>query len=341
MKCIKLKGKNKLILTTTEEPIIDNKHVIIKVDKCGICGSDLHNFELGNPQGLIMGHEFSGTVIDPGNRTDLKQGDRVTALPISPCLNCEACESGNVNYCKETWTHAVGLSLDYPGGLSEKVKVRSDMVIKLDNNITNEEAAMVEPTAVGLHAINLADIEIGDKVLIIGGGIIGLTSAMFAKIAGANKITLLETNPNRGEKALKLKIVDEFINVSNKEEYSKFLQQNTSSYDKTIECCGNSDAVTSALTFAKPGSTIVLVGVSPTPITTPSIIAVMNELKIIGAIAYTKEEFIRCIELISNKKIDVLKFLDETIPLDQTQEAYTKLLSPNNDAIKIMVDINK
>ena len=201
MKCVKIKDKKKLELTTTNEPIADNNHVIIKVSKCGICGSDLHNFELGNPVGLIMGHEFSGTVIDPGNRTDLKVGDRVTALPLSPCLNCEACLNGNIHYCKETWTHAVGLSLDYPGALSQKIKLRSDMVIKLDDNITDEEAAMVEPTAVGLHAVNLADIEIGDKVLIIGGGIIGLISAMFAKLAGASSITLLETNKNRANKA--------------------------------------------------------------------------------------------------------------------------------------------
>ncbi len=341
MKCVKIKDKKKLELTTTNEPIADNNHVIIKVSKCGICGSDLHNFELGNPVGLIMGHEFSGTVIDPGNRTDLKVGDRVTALPLSPCLNCEACLNGNIHYCKETWTHAVGLSLDYPGALSQKIKLRSDMVIKLDDNITDEEAAMVEPTAVGLHAVNLADIEIGDKVLIIGGGIIGLISAMFAKLAGASSITLLETNKNRANKALKLEVVDEFVNVADEEEYNNYVKNNMSTFDKTIECCGNSSAVSSALTFAKPGSSVVLVGVSPTPITIPTVLAVMNELKIIGSIAYTKEEFIRCIELISTKKIDVLKFLDEIISLEDTQDACDRLLSNTNNSIKIMVDLNK
>ena len=203
MRAVALKGKREFELKEIEEPIIDNENVIIKVLKAGICGSDLHYFEIGEPNGLIMGHEFCGEVIDPGNRSDLKVGDRVTALPISPCGACPACLSGNPQYCKSTWTHAVGLSLDNPGALGEKIKVRSDMVLKVPDNVSDEEAAMVEPTAVALHGIHLADVKVGSKVLVIGGGIIGLLSAMFAKKEGASFVAVSETNPKRGEKALR------------------------------------------------------------------------------------------------------------------------------------------
>lgn len=341
MKCVAIKDKKLLEIKEIEEPHANGNDVIIEVSKCGICGSDLHYFEMGLPKGLVMGHEYSGVVLDKGSRDDLEIGNRVTALPISPCMKCEACVNGNINYCLQTWNEATGLALTNPGGLTKKIKIRPDMVIKLDDKITDEEAAMVEPSAVSLHAINLADIKIGDKVLIIGGGIIGLGSAMFAKLAGASHITLFETNEQRGNKALKLGVVDEFINVSNEDTMNEFMQKKQASFDKVIECCGNSKAVTSSLIFAKVGATVVLVGVSMDQITIPSAIALMHELTIKGAIAYTKQDFERCIELISNKQIDVLKFLDKQITLEETQEAYDELINGKTDTIKIIVDLKK
>ena len=164
MKCVKLKGAKNLEIATIKKPVSQNGSVVVRVKACGICGSDLHYFEAGQPQELIMGHEFSGMVVDPGDREDLKIGDRVTGLPISPCGHCEACKTGNVQYCANTWTNAVGLSLTNSGGLAEFLSCRSDMVKKLPDKVTFLEGTMVEPSAVSLHAINLADIKVGDKV---------------------------------------------------------------------------------------------------------------------------------------------------------------------------------
>ena len=182
MKAAVLEDIKKFKITKVEPPKPDNNRVIIDIIKTGICGSDIHNWNAGEPKGLIMGHEFTGKIVNPGSRIDLNIGDRVTALPISPCGHCEACETGNPQYCTETWTHAIGLSLDNPGGLTNRIAVRPDMVLKLPDNVTDEEGAMIEPTAVGLHAVHLADIRVGNKVLVVGGGIIGLVSAMFAKL---------------------------------------------------------------------------------------------------------------------------------------------------------------
>ena len=95
----------------------------IALDLLKICGSDIHYWVNGEPKGLVMGHEFVGKVIDPGDRRDLVIGDRVTALPISPCGKCEACLNGNVQFCPETWSKAVGLSIDNPGGLTQKIAI--------------------------------------------------------------------------------------------------------------------------------------------------------------------------------------------------------------------------
>lgn len=341
MKAAILEDIKKFKIADVDAPKPDNNKVIIDIIKTGICGSDIHNWDAGEPKGLIMGHEFTGKIVNPGSRTDLKIGDRVTALPISPCGNCEACETGNPQYCSETWTHAIGLSLDNPGGLTSTIAIRPDMVLKLPDNVTDEEGAMVEPTAVGLHAVHLADIRVGDKVLIVGGGIIGLVSAMFAKLEGAEFVAVSETNEARGKKSVKLNVADDWFNAKDENFLNNIFTKIPNGFDVVIDCSGTTKAVESELMTVKPGGTIVLVGVSPKPIEFASVIAVMKELTIKGAIAYTKEEFKNCISLMANKKIDVMKFVDDIVPLEETQKAYERLTSGTDDAVKIMIDPKK
>ncbi len=341
MKAAILEDIKKFKIADVDAPKPDNNKVIIDIIKTGICGSDIHNWDAGEPKGLIMGHEFTGKVVNPGSRTDLKIGDRVTALPISPCGNCEACETGNPQYCSETWTHAIGLSLDNPGGLTSTIAIRPDMVLKLPDNVTDEEGAMVEPTAVGLHAVHLADIRVGDKVLIVGGGIIGLVSAMFAKLEGAEFVAVSETNEARGKKSVKLNVADDWFNAKDENFLNNIFTKIPNGFDVVIDCSGTTKAVESELMTVKPGGTIILVGVSPKPIEFASVIAVMKELTIKGAIAYTKEEFKNCISLMANKKIDVMKFVDDIVPLEETQKAYERLTSGTDDAVKIMIDPKK
>ena len=337
MKCVKIKGEKRLEIATIKKPVSKNGSVIIRVKACGICGSDLHYFEAGEPLELIMGHEFAGEVVDPGDRSDLKVGDRVTGLPISPCLECEACKTGNVQYCAKTWQDAVGLSLTNSGGLAEYLSCRSDMVKKIPDKVTFQDATLVEPSAVSLHAINLANIKVGDKVLIIGGGIIGLMAAEFAKLNGASYIALMETNMKRARKALKYGVINEIFNASDSNVISKALKKTNGGYDKVIECCGNQYAVSEAIMSVKPGGTIVLVGVSMTPISVPMVASVMREVTMKGAIAYTETEFETCIELIEKKIINVHKYIDKRVNLENVQEAYLDLISGKTDNIKIIV----
>lgn len=341
MKCVAIKGVRQFETKEIDEPTKKEGYVLIDVKKSGICGSDLHYFEAGAPVGLVMGHEFSGVVVDPGSRTDLKVGDRVTALPISPCGECHACLKGNPQYCLETWNQAVGLSVDNPGGLTSRILVREDMVLRLPDEVSFEEGAMVEPTAVALHAVHLADIQVGAKVLVIGGGIIGLVSALLAKKEGASYVALSETNEARGKKALSLGVADEFFDAKDEKTLDKMVEKTEGGFDIVIECCGNSPAVSSALMAVKPGGCVVLVGVSLGPVTIPTVLGVMRELTIKGAIAYTKEEFASVIDLIAQKQIEVMPFVDEEIGLDEVQIAYEKLTSGTTAEVKILVDPNK
>lgn len=341
MKSVAICDVKKFEMRDINEPLANGEDVIIEVLKAGICGSDIHYWDLGEPKGLIMGHEFCGRVIDPGSRTDLKIGDRVTALPISPCGSCPACLKGNPQYCKDTWTYATGLSLTNPGAFTKKIKLRPDMVMKLPDTVSDDEASMVEPTAVGLHAIHLADIKVGDKVLIIGGGIIGLVSAMFAKMEGASYVAVSETNNSRGEKAVQLGVADAWFDAKNENMVPNLINMTEGGFDYVIECCGNSAAVSTSLTVVKPGGTVVLVGVATGPVTIPTVLAVMRELTVKGAIAYTKEEFSTCIDLMANKQIDMERFVDDIVSLDEVQHSFERLTSGTDPAIKILVDPKK
>lgn len=338
MKAVALKSVKLLEKTNIAEPKSINGSVVMDIKKAGICGSDIHNWDLGMPEKLVLGHEFCGVVTNPGSREDLKIGDRVTALPISPCGECPACKSGNHQYCPHTWNEAVGLSLTNPGAYAESTAVRPDLVIKVPNNITDAEVAMVEPTAVALHAINLVDIKVGNKVLVIGAGIIGDLCAMFAKMNGASYVAISETNAKRGKKAVTLKCADEFFDAKDEDFMLKVLGECPFGYDVVIDCSGNSAAVTTALTCVKPNGSVVLVGVSTSNISIPSALIVMKELKLYGAIAYTYDEFVTCIDLMANRQIDTLKFIDDIVGLDDVQHAFERLTSGDDSAIKILID---
>lgn len=341
MRCVAIKGVREFEIKEIEEPVSSNGEVIIDVKKNGICGSDIHYWEAGQPIGLVMGHEYCGVVTDPGSREDLNVGDRVTALPISPCGHCSACLTGNPQYCLETWDNATGLSLSNPGGLAPKMKIRPDMVIKVPDEMSDDEVALVEPVSVGLHAIHLADIKVGQKVLVIGGGIIGLVSAMLAKKEGASYVAISETNEARGKKVVSLGVADAWFDAKDEKFLENVMKPTEGGYDVVIDCCGNGPAVSSAIVTVKPGATVVLAGVSLDQITIPSVLIVMRELTVKGAIAYTVEEFKTVIDLIANKQIDVTRFVDEIIGLDGVQAAYEKLTSGVSDAVKILVDPNK
>lgn len=337
MKCVKIKGPKDMQIATIKKPVSENGSVVIRVKACGICGSDLHYFEMGAPLELVMGHEFSGVVVDPGSRKDLKIGDRVTGLPISPCLECEACKSGNIQYCVNTWTRAVGLALTDSGGYAEYLSCRPDMVKKLPDRVTFYGATLVEPSAVSLHAINLANVKVGDSVLIIGGGIIGLMAAEFAKLNGASYVALMETNMKRGKKALKYGKISEVFNATDKDVVNKALKKSKGGFDKVIECCGNQYAVSEAIGTVKPGGDIVLVGVSMQNISIPMVAAVMKEVRLQGAIAYTEKEFEDCISLIEKKIINVEKYIDAKISLEEVNDACIELTSGMTDKIKIVI----
>ena len=203
--------------------------------------------------------------------------------------------------------------------------------------MTYEQAAMVEPSAVSLHAVKLGNIKIGDKVLVIGAGIIGEMAIEFAKLNGASFVGVVEINELRGKKAVDVGMADKFYNALNENVVKELVKDSNGGFDVVIECCGNSSAITEAMTTVKPGGTIVLVGVSLGAVTVPLTATVLSEVTLKGAIAYTEKDFDDTISLINDKTIDVLKYIDDIVPLEKANESFERLTSGSDSAIKIIL----
>ena len=342
MKCVEINGPKSLVVKHRDAKVGKKGYILIDVIKAGICGSDIHYWVSGMPKGLVMGHEFSGIVIDNGGSKEFKPGQRVTALPISPCLKCDYCSSKEIQICPHTWESAIGLSMDNPGAFGGRILVREDMVRHLPDNVTFESGAMVEPAAVALRAVNISGIKKGDKCLVIGGGIIGLLTAMFLKLKGASFVGLTETNQLRGKRSVDAGVADEWFNALEQNIDKKIMSKaNETGYDVVCDCAGNSITLSNAINYTRPNGHLIMVGISLDAVTVPLVTATLKEINIKGSIGYKKEEFDSVIELLRTKRINIEKFIDDVVVLEDVQNAFVRLTSGKDAAVKILVDPNK
>lgn len=340
MKALRLTGPKQLELVEIDAPEPDGENVIIKVSACGICGSDLHYWHAGRGMGgapdLVMGHEFAGVVVDPGNRDDLNAGNRVTALPLDPCGVCAVCRSGHVNICLKALKRSIPGN-NSPGGFSEFMELRADMVRKLPDSISDVEGAMIEPAAVALHAVRTAGIRPGDKVMISGGGPIGLLCASWARINGAGYVVLTEINPFRKEFAAQKGDADAVFDPTNPDFGSQIKKKIGGGFDVVIETSAADAAINLALMILNPRGCLVLAGINPHTQAILTIVAAAREITMKSVMAYLPEEFDAALDYIARKRIDVEKLVTSTTDLTGLGAAFERLASGNSEDIKIVM----
>lgn len=218
MKAAVLKGPRKIELKEVPTPKIGVNDVLVKVEACGVCGSDIAYYQRGEadvPPPLILGHEFSGIVVELGETAKklgiLKEGDRVVAEPVMACGSCPSCKQGYPNMCEKPTV--LGVTID--GGMAEFCAVRYNYLHKIPKDVSFDEAAFTEPLACALHAIKKLKIVPGISGAVIGPGPIGLMVAQYLKKSGLSPVILIGTRDYRLEAGLKLG-VDYVINVKDK-----------------------------------------------------------------------------------------------------------------------------
>lgn len=321
-----------------QRPLAEGE-VLLKVAACGICGTDVHIYhgdkgsaEVTPP--VILGHELSGTVAQVGaGVTRLKPGDRVAVDPNRYCGDCHYCNIGKKQLCSNLF--AVGVNRD--GGFAEYCYVPEDQCYPLSDRVPLEYGAMAEPLACCLHGIDRAKIRLGDTVLVIGGGAIGLLMVQLAKQSGASLVILSEPAAVRRETGRQIG-VDGVIDPS-REDVPERLRQLTGAdgVDVVIECVGNTAATAQAFSAAKRGATILLFSVPKAGAIHPLSLeeVYQKELTILGSMI-NPDTHQRAVDLINRGRIQLEPIITHRFPLEQVKEAI--LMQMSGQAVKVMVE---
>jgi (R,R)-butanediol dehydrogenase/meso-butanediol dehydrogenase/diacetyl reductase len=335
LKAAYLKAPKKLIVQDTTEPTPRAGQVIVRVKYCGICGTDLHSYEMGMVR--FVGHEFSGEVVSLGESVKgWKVGDRVAVNPKIGCGTCYFCKRGETNLCMKLQT--IGESS--PGAFAERVQVRADLLCKL-NTMSYEEGALVEPLATPLRAVKYS-VKTGDTVLVMGAGTIGLFALECSKKYGAKRVYVTEVSKLRAEAAKKLGANEVFnpkeVNVSQK------LRELTNGLgpDVVLECIGKPETILAAETMVRKGGTVMIVGLCVDPVPTDYLGISVRETNVKGIDSYSVQDFEEAAKLIENKQVNVGPIITSKIGLSEiVEKGFEELLKPEKTQVKILVDPSK
>ncbi|MFT5100561.1 MAG: (R,R)-butanediol dehydrogenase/meso-butanediol dehydrogenase/diacetyl reductase [Planctomycetaceae bacterium] len=311
-----------LTIQEVARPEISDDEMLVKVARCGICGTDIHASRKGPfmaPPNTIFGHEFSGEIVEVGkNITAFTVGDRVTSLPF-------------------IGDKTIGLG-QITGAYSEFVKVGEALVVGLPDGIDDQQGALVEPLAVGLHSVKMAGSIAEKDVLIIGAGPIGLTCAIWCRFFGAKNVVISEMSPARLDMAKEFGFTD-FVNP--KEDVSaQFMAIAGAAPEVQFECVGAVGLIQECITRAPKRGLIMGIGVCDNPDTIVPLMAFGKELRIQWAVGYDKEDFEFSIEMMQAGRIDATPMVTNVVSLAEVPAIFEELRNPTNQC-KVIIDLTR
>ncbi len=334
MKYIVCEEPGKFILKERETPVPKSNEALLKIKKVGICGTDLHAYS-GNQAFFsyprILGHELAAEVIEIGkNPRGIKTGDRVVVLPYMSCGECFACLSGKTNCC----SHIRVLGVHSDGGMQEYITLREDLLLPA-NGLSYNQIAIVEPLAIGAHAIQRAQVKKGEVVVVVGCGPIGIGIIKLAKIAGA-EIIALDVNEDRLVYAKNVIGSDHVIHVL-QDVVAKIREiTNGNMAHVVFDATGNKKALESGPDYMAHGGRYVLVGLSKGELTFshPKIHA--KEATILCSRNATLKDFEHVMCIIS--QFPTHSFITHTVHFSEMIENFDRWTKPETGVLKAMVD---
>ncbi len=241
-------------------PVIKPEEVLIKVTASGVCKTDFRIFNGESPSKppVVLGHEYCGEIVDVGKQVNsFSIGEKVAINPNIHCGYCEYCKAGKINLCE----NLVALGVTRNGGFEEYSAVPISQVYHLPDDVNFYQAAFAEPLSCCIHGLNLAEIELNDRVAIIGAGSIGLLMLQLVKLKGPKEIIVLEPVAEKRELAMKLG-ANHAINPMNNNFNEQYWDISNNGVDVVIECVGNAPAVETAFNISKKGGKIIIFGLS-------------------------------------------------------------------------------
>jgi len=340
MRRVLIPEANKAILEEVDIPEPGPGEISLKISYCGICGSDLHAFKGEHPFITLPatpGHEFSGKIASIGERVSgFNVGDRVTVEPSLVCGKCYNCKIGRYNICNEL--SVMGCQGD--GAMADYLVVPADKVIPIPDILSLKHATLVEPLAVGVHALKRGGNLFNKNVVIIGAGVIGLAVLICVVKAGAERIIITDLSDERLELAKKLGAT-QIINASKTNVVKKILEEQPyEGIDVVFECVGIEKSIRDAMDLIRKGGRVVVVGVFGNEVKVNMANVQDREQEIIGTLMYTRRDFKEAIQLIINGSFSPDLFLTKIFPLEMAEEAFNAALNTKKN-LKVTFEINK
>ena len=310
--------------------------LVFKVKACGICASDLHAAEVPGllHAGTVLGHEYTGEVVEVGPGAEgWKIGDRLVALPARPCGTCAACLDGRHEQCSEIVMQ--GFDPRMPGAYAEYAGCMARLAMKIPDDLSDRDAATVEPLAVGLNAWKTAQVPAGASVLIIGAGIIGLSVAKWAKFFGASDIGMSEMVAARITRARQSGISIVIDAAQHADPVAEYERQTGRKPSVIFECVGR-PILAQLINMAPPHTHLVMVGTGMQAENFTVVSAAMKRLRITFALAYEAADFPFVQRMLAEGRITVDGLVTATVSLDQASAMF-ELLGKPNDHCKVLI----
>jgi len=346
MKAAVYQGKEQIVVQEVADPTLEEDEILIKVDACSVCGTDLRTFRFGDKKiapPRILGHEFCGTVaeLSPKYQGELKMGDRIVMYIVMPCGSCRYCMAGRQNLCTSRTT----MSYHYDGAFAPFVKVpakavRAGNLIKVDNpEISSQNLSLCEPLGCVMNSANRLRIGFKDTVVVLGAGPIGIMHAILARLAGAQKVWMMDISEPRLEMMSRFDI-DGVVKVDDEKNHYQEIADLTDGFGPSVVIVANSVAQSQAdaLEIAGKGAKVEFFGGLPK--SNPNALLNTNhlhykELELFGSYSEKLSDFQAAYALINSGRFPADKIITHTLPLDQITDSFK--LMQTGQSLKVCI----
>lgn len=343
MKAFLLYGAKDLRAHDMDLPVASPGHIMLRVKRAGICGSDIHYYshgKIGNfvpKRPFVLGHEFAGEVVSAGDGVSPSLvGQRVTVDPSIPCGECKFCRGGRYNLCRNMKFYgSASCDPHIDGGFAEYTIAPASNCFVVPDSLGWGEAAMIEPLSVVVHAARRAEDIAGRSVLVTGGGAIGQLMALVARSFGASQVVMSDIAEYPRSLAIKLG-ADAAIDAKDPNFEAHAAALSRGGFDIVFEASGSPLAVSQAIMAAERGATIVQVGSLPTPVTAPLNGIMAKELNFLGSFRFANV-FATALDLAVTKRVSLTALISAVLPLSDMQRAMD-LAVGKNEVVKVQVE---
>jgi (R,R)-butanediol dehydrogenase/meso-butanediol dehydrogenase/diacetyl reductase len=322
-----------LAIETLPDPTPGPTDVIVKVSRCGICGTDLHmtsKHEWNTPVGSVIGHEYTGEVVALGSAVErLRVGDRISGMARPSCGRCDACLRGFPLLCE--------LTPRVNGGFAELIQVYEDAAVKLPQTLSIADGALVEPMAIGLHGVRMAEMRMGARVLVLGAGSVGLAVIYWARRLGAHRIVAASRSQGRAAMALAMG-ADAFVQTG-ANEIGEVVEALGGAPNIVFECVGAVGMLERAMTHAANFGQVLSLGFCTAPDPVIPSLGCFKQLRIGFPLTYSPGEFEYVANMIDSGHVDPATMVTSVAPLDDLPAVLEALRRPNSETkVQISMD---